>query len=102
MLANVGDTVRIYFGVGGPNLISSFHVIGEIFDLVYDKGTFDAPLRNVQTTAVLPGGATIVEFTVDLPGTYLLVDHAVGRTLNGGVAHLIVSGPENPANLQPA
>ncbi len=95
--ANVGDRVRIYFGVGGPNLISSFHVIGEIFDLVYDKGTFDAPMRNVQTTAVLPGGATVVEFTIEVPGTYLLVDHALGRALKGGAGQLVASGPETPA-----
>ena len=30
--AKVGETVRIFFGVGGPNFTSSFHVIGEIFD----------------------------------------------------------------------
>jgi nitrite reductase (NO-forming) len=95
--ANVGDTVRIYFGVGGPNLMSSFHVIGEIFDLVYDKGSFDAPMRNVQTTAVLPGGATIVEFTIDVPGTYLLVDHALGRALKGAAGQLVAIGPDNPA-----
>lgn len=89
------------FAQGGPNLISSFHVIGKIFDLVYDKGTFDAPMRNVQTTAVLPGGATVVEFTVDVPGTYLLVDHALGRVLKGGAGHLIVSDPEDPAIFNP-
>jgi nitrite reductase (NO-forming) len=99
--ANVGDTVRIYFGVGGPNLISSFHVIGEIFDLVYDKGSFAAPMRNVQTTAVLPGGATIVEFTIQVPGTYLLVDHALSRALKGAAGHLVASGPENPSIFKP-
>ena len=36
--AKVGDTVRLFVGNGGPNLVSSFHVIGEIFDKVYSEG----------------------------------------------------------------
>jgi nitrite reductase (NO-forming) len=93
--ARVGETVRIYFGVGGPNLTSSFHVIGEIFDRVYPEGA-GQPLTNVQTTLVPAGGATIVEFTVEVPGTYVLVDHSLGRLEKGGAAQLIVEGPENP------
>ncbi|NJL56913.1 nitrite reductase, copper-containing, partial [bacterium] len=77
MRTEVGDTVRIYFGVGGPNAISSFHVIGEIFDRVYDEGSLTSePLTDVQTTLVPPGGSTVVEFTLDVPGRYILVDHA--------------------------
>ncbi|MGV2480445.1 UNVERIFIED_CONTAM: nitrite reductase, copper-containing, partial [Salmonella enterica subsp. enterica serovar Weltevreden] len=41
MEANVGETVRIFFGVGGPNLTSSFHVIGEVFDRVYDLASLE-------------------------------------------------------------
>ena len=67
--AQVGDTVRIFFGVGGPNFTSSFHVIGEIFDRVYDQASLTAnPLTDVQTTLVPAGGATMVEFTVDVRG----------------------------------
>ena len=94
--ANVGETVRIFFGVGGPNIISSFHVIGEIFDRVYPEGALDHPITNVQTTLVPAGGATMVEFKLDVPGTYLLVDHSLGRLVKGAVAQLVVSGPENP------
>lgn len=97
LTANVGDTVRIFFGVGGPNLISSFHVIGEIFDRVYDQGSLTSePLTDVQTTLVAPGGATMVEFVVDVPGNYLLVDHALSRLERGLVGFLIVEGPERP------
>ena len=72
MKAKVGETVRIYVGNGGVNLISSFHVIGEIFDTVYPEAAIgSAPSRNIQTTAVLPGGATIVEFKLDVPGFQL-------------------------------
>lgn len=94
--ANVGETVRIYFGVGGPNFTSSFHVIGEIFDRVYDQASLtSAPLTNVQTTVVPPGGATMVEFKIDVPGRYLLVDHALSRLEHGLVGFLVVEGPEN-------
>lgn len=97
LTANVGDTVRIFFGVGGPNLISSFHVIGEIFDRVYDQGSLTSdPLTDVQTTLVAPGGATMVELTVNVPGKYLLVDHALSRIERGLVGFLLVEGPESP------
>jgi nitrite reductase (NO-forming) len=55
--------VRFFVGNGGPNLISSFHVIGEIFDTVYTEAALGggAPARNVQTTLVPAGGAAIVD-----------------------------------------
>lgn len=97
MHAQVGDKIRIYIGNGGVNLISSFHVIGEIFDTVYPEANLGGSVEhNVQTTAVLPGGASIVEFTVDVPGKYLLVDHALARMNKGAWAVLEVSGEENP------
>lgn len=95
--AEVGDTVRIYFGVGGPNVISSFHVIGEIFDRVYDEGSLtSAPLTDVQTTMVAPGGSTVVEFTLDVPGRYILVDHALSRAERGLAGYLYAEGEEAP------
>ncbi|MCC6323442.1 nitrite reductase, copper-containing [Candidatus Nomurabacteria bacterium] len=99
MHAKVGDKIRMYVGNGGVNLISSFHVIGEIFDKVYPEaaiGSNSSVFENVQTTAVLPGGASIVEFTVDVPGKYLLVDHALARMNKGAWAVLEVTGEENP------
>lgn len=99
--ANVGETVRIYFGVGGPNTISSFHVIGEIFDRVYREGALlDPPGRNIQTTLVPPGGASMVEFKVDYPGKYLLVDHALSRLDKGAVGILEVEGEKDLEILQ--
>ncbi len=96
--ANVGESVRIYFGVGGPNAISSFHVIGEIFDRVYDQASLTSPpLTDVQTTIVPPGGATVVEFSLDVPGRYILVDHALSRTERGLAGYLYAEGEENPA-----
>ena len=98
--ANVGETVRIYFGVGGPNLTSSFHVIGEVFDAVHPEGATERA-RNVQTTLVPAGGATVVEFTAEVPGDYILVDHSLSRLEKGGAAILTVSGADNPAVFQP-
>lgn len=99
MHAKVGDRIRMYVGNGGVNLISSFHVIGEIFDRVYPEGAMGAAstiLENVQTTAVLPGGSSIVEFTVDVPGKFLLVDHALARMNKGAWAVLEVEGEKRP------
>jgi nitrite reductase (NO-forming) len=96
MKAKVGETVRIFFGVGGPNFTSSFHVIGEIFDRVYNMGDLQSPpARGVQTVTVPAGGATIVEFKLDVPGNYILVDHALSRAERGLVGILQAEGPAN-------
>jgi nitrite reductase (NO-forming) len=92
MTARVGETVRVFFGVGGPNKVSSFHVIGEIFDKVYSEGSMTAIKTDVQTTLVAPGGATIVDFKFNYPGNYLLVDHALSRVAKGA-ASIDVAGP---------
>ncbi|QKT03352.1 nitrite reductase, copper-containing [Ectothiorhodospiraceae bacterium 2226] len=97
MRARVGERVRIYFGVGGPNLVSSFHVIGEIFERVYDQGSLTAPpLTDVQTTLVPAGGSSVVEFTLDVPGRYILVDHSLSRLERGLVGFLYAEGEERP------
>ncbi|MFP3853338.1 MAG: copper-containing nitrite reductase [Anaerolineales bacterium] len=94
--ATVGETVRIYFGVGGPNFTSSFHVIGEIFDRVYDLASLTSePMTDVQTTLVPPGGATVVEFEIDEPGQYILVDHALSRLERGLAGFLFAEGEES-------
>ncbi len=100
--AKVGETVRLFVGNGGPNLTSAFHVIGEIFDLVYPEGAVGSnPNRNIQTTLIPPGGAAIVEFKVNAPGTYLLVDHSIFRLDKGTVGALDVSGPPTPEVFRP-
>jgi nitrite reductase (NO-forming) len=102
LTAEVGETVRIFFGVGGPNATSSFHVIGEIFERVYDQASLTSPpLTDVQTTTVAPGGATMVEFGVEVPGDYVLVDHALSRAERGLVGILQVSGEEDPTIFDP-
>jgi nitrite reductase (NO-forming) len=95
--AKVGETIRIFFGVGGPNYTSSFHLIGEIFDRVYNLGgILSEPLRGVQTVTVAAGGAVITEVKLDVPGNYVLVDHALSRMERGLVGILHVEGAANP------
>lgn len=95
--AATGETVRIFFGNAGPNKMSSFHVIGEVFDRVYRDGDLvSPPARHLQTVMVPPGSATVVEFRVDVPGTYMLVDHAIFRTAKGATGLLKVTGAERP------
>jgi len=95
--AKVGETIRIYFGNIGPNGISSFHIIGEIFDKVYPEGGLGGTVHTgIQTTLVPSAGATIVEFKVDVPGAYTLVDHSIFRVAKGAIGQLVVEGSENP------
>ena len=96
LTVNAGETVRLFVGNGGPNLISSFHVIGEIFDRVQVEGG-KLVNENVQTTVIPAGGAAIGEFKVEVPGSYTLVDHAIFRAFNkGALGQLIAQGRENP------
>lgn len=96
LTANSGEKVRMFFGVGGPNLVSSFHVIGAIFDRVYGDGG-SRYQENVQTTLVPPGGSTIVEFVPKVPGNLTLVDHSLTRAFNkGAVGLMAVSGKPQP------
>lgn len=94
--AKAGEKIRIFVGNGGPNLVSSFHVIGEIFDTVHVEGG-DLINKNIQTTLVPAGGAAIVDFKVDIPGSYTIVDHSIFRAFNkGALGQLKVEGAENP------
>jgi nitrite reductase (NO-forming) len=94
--AKVGERVRLFVGNAGPNLTSSFHVIGEIFDNVYTEGGTLASQHNVQTTLVPAGGSAIVEFGVEKPGDLILVDHSIFRAFNKGALGMMhVSGEDN-------
>ncbi|HYX36710.1 MAG TPA: copper-containing nitrite reductase [Oligoflexus sp.] len=95
MTAKAGETIRLYVGNGGPNLVSSFHVIGEIFDRVYIEGG-SLVNKDVQTTLIPSGGSAIVDFKVDVPGTYIIVDHSIFRAFNkGALAQIKVEGADD-------
>jgi nitrite reductase (NO-forming) len=96
--ASVGETVRIYFGVGGPNFTSSLHIIGQILDHVHlGASLISPPSAGVQTVSVPPGGATVVDFKIQRPGRYTIVDHALSRIERGLAGFLIVDGQANDA-----
>ncbi len=95
--AKVGDRVRLFVGNGGPNLASSFHVIGEIFDHVYGEGGTEVSQKNVQTTLIPAGGSAMVDFKLDGPGNFILVDHSIFRAFNkGALGMLKAPGAHNP------
>ena len=94
--AKVGDKIRIFFANAGPNLVASWHIMGEIFDKVWKEGSLTTPpLENLQTTLVPAGGSSVVEFKVEVPGTYMSVDHSLSRMKKGAVGLLKVDGQEN-------
>jgi nitrite reductase (NO-forming) len=100
--AKTGETVRIFFGVGGPNKSSSFHVIGEVFDRAYPLASLTSPpVTHIQTMLVPPGGAAVAEFKVEVPGRYVLVDHALTRTDRGLKGLLVVEGRARPDIFRP-
>jgi len=95
--AQAGERVRIFFGNAGPNLVSSFHIIGGIFDKVYREGDLiSPPARGLQTTLVPAGGASVVELVPTTPGVLTLVDHSVTRFDKGAIGFLDVQGPVCP------
>jgi nitrite reductase (NO-forming) len=94
--AKVGETLRFFYGVGGPNKDSAFHVVGGSFDRLHPEGAAEA-LTDVQTTLVPPGGATMAELKLSVPGHYMIEDHHITRLEKGAMAHLEVEGDANPA-----
>jgi nitrite reductase (NO-forming) len=99
--AKVGEKIRLFVGVGS-HIASNFHIIGALFDSLYPDGAIlNPPLRNVQTTNIAPGSAVMIEFTAEVPGKYLLVDHSLTRALDkGALAELLVEGQEQPELYQ--
>ncbi|PPK72471.1 dissimilatory nitrite reductase (NO-forming) copper type apoprotein [Methylobacter tundripaludum] len=99
--AKVGEKIRLFVGVGS-HVASNFHIIGAIFDNLYPDGAImNPPLKNVQTTVIAPGSAVMIEFTAEVPGKYLLVDHSLTRAIDkGALAELIIEGAERPELYQ--
>ena len=100
--ANVGETVRVFFGNAGPNQAAATHTVGEIFTKVYENGSLTAPpITNVQTVGVPPGSAAVLEFVARKPGNFALMDHSIARMAKGLMAAIAVSGSDD-ANLMHA
>lgn len=95
--AKTGDRVRFFVGNGGPNLVSSFHIIGTVFDKTYREGDLiSPPARSLQTTLIPAGGAAMIELDVPVPGVFTLVDHSIWRIEKGAVGFLKVEGAPRP------
>jgi nitrite reductase (NO-forming) len=88
LTAKVGETIRLFIGNGGPNLVSSFHIIGEIFDRVWFEGG-TRQQEHVQTTLIPSGGAAIAEFHTVVPGSFVIVDHSIFRAFNKGALAIL-------------
>jgi copper-containing nitrite reductase len=101
LTAKSGETVRIFFGDAGPNEISSFHMVGEIFNHEYQLGSLSSRLEGVQTALVPPGGAAILELKASMAGQFNFMDHAMTRMSKGSLGTLTVSG-KNVAELMQA
>jgi nitrite reductase (NO-forming) len=98
MPANVGETVRVFYGNAGPNATASTHMVGEIFTHMYQLGSLTSPpLTDVQTVGVPSGGAAILEFAAKTAGKFALMDHAISRMAKGNMAVFDVTGPQNAA-----
>jgi len=94
---NVGETARVFFAVGGPNLDSSFHPIGSVWDEVYPQGSLQSdPHVNVQTTPVKPGSTVVATLHAEVPGAIKLVDHALSRVARKG--NMAIINREGEAN----
>jgi nitrite reductase (NO-forming) len=99
--AKVGEKIRLFVGVGS-HVAANFHIVGAIFDSVYQDGAIlNPPLKNVQTTIIAPGSAVMIEFTAEVPGKYLLVDHSLSRAIDkGALAELLIEDPKQPGIVQ--
>lgn len=91
LLAKVGDRVRIYINNVGPNEVSSFHVVGTIFDDVYIDGNPYNHYKGLQTVMLPASGGAVVEFTVTRIGSYPIVTHQFNHAQKGAVAILKVT-----------
>jgi nitrite reductase (NO-forming) len=99
--ATPGGLVRIYFVNAGPNLWSSFHVIGGIFDKVYPGGDAADAISGVSTYTVGPGAGAIFDITLDQPGNYVFVDHDMAHAIIGAQGVLQVGSAAQIAAEKP-
>ncbi|HEY8448031.1 MAG TPA: multicopper oxidase domain-containing protein [Thermomicrobiales bacterium] len=81
----VNAPIRVFIVNAGPNIWSSFHVVGTIFDAVYINGNPANKLVGLQSVTIGPGDGAVVEFTLDEPGEYPFVNHAFGHAAHGAV-----------------
>jgi nitrite reductase (NO-forming) len=91
LLAKVGDHIRLYVNNVGPNQVSSFHVVGTLFDTVYLDGNPQNVLHGMQTVMLPASGGAVVEFTVTEEGSYSIVTHQFNNVQKGAAAVIKVT-----------
>lgn len=91
-----GQRVRIYLVDAGPNLWTSFHVIGAIFDKVYPDGNAADALSGVSNYTVGPGAGAVFDLVIPDPGKYAFVDHDMAHMMLGAQGILQVGTPATP------
>ncbi|MDX9941032.1 MAG: multicopper oxidase domain-containing protein [Bacteroidales bacterium] len=85
-----GDYVRINFLNAGPNLLSTFHIVGIIWDFAYWQGHPDNQFIGGQTVTAGPSDSWVIEFRIPPDeGTYMMLTHAVGSTDRGAIGLLV-------------
>lgn len=101
--AETGETIRVYWCNGGPNLMSGPHPIGNVWSRWYDYGDLDSePISHVEGAALPAGTAAVGEMETPVPGPIKLVDHALSRVVRKGLlAEVEVEGEENPDVYNP-
>jgi len=99
----VGETARIFFVCGGPNMSCYFHPIGNIWTKAWREGALlNDPERYVQTMTVPPGSCGVFELEFPVPGQVKLVDHAITRVVSKGMLGIIeVEGEDQPDIFNP-
>lgn len=97
--ARPGDFVRIYFLNVGPNLISTFHIVGIIWDYIYWQGNPLVAMPGGQTVTAGPSDSFVIDFRIPPDeGAYTMLNHAVGSASRGAIG-LIVA--EKDAEIEP-
>lgn len=100
---NKGETARIFFVNGGPNLTSSFHPIGNVWQKAWKEGALaNQPEKFLQTVPVAPGSCGVFEIHFPVPETVKLVDHALTRVVSKGLlAEITVNGKPDLSIFNP-
>lgn len=88
----VAQPIRLFVVNAGPNRISSFHVVGAIFDRVLADG-FGRPFEGMQTWNVPVGGGAVFELRLAETGLYPFVTHAFADATKGAVGVLRAGEP---------
>jgi nitrite reductase (NO-forming) len=98
-----GDTARVFFVTGGPNLTSSFHPIGNVWEKLWPEGSLTTrPQTHIQTKQVAPGSTTVATMDFPVPGAFKLVDHSLTRVARKGCMAIVAAeGEERPDVFDP-